>query len=123
MKILELNHVAIHVKDIEATCRFYADVLQLPRLPRPAFTFPGAWLQLGAGQELHIIGERNEPVTAHNRGNHFALRVDDLDAWERRLDKLGIEHLPRKTRPDGILQLFLRDPDGHVVELFSPPGA
>ncbi|HTD86806.1 MAG TPA: VOC family protein [Candidatus Binatia bacterium] len=123
MKILELNHVAIHVKDIEATCRFYADVLQLPRLPRPAFTFPGAWFQLGAGQELHIIGERNEPVTAHNRGNHFALRVDDLDAWERRLDKLGIEHLPRKTRPDGILQLFLRDPDGHVVELFSPPGA
>lgn len=122
MKILELNHVAIHVKDVEASCQFYGDVLQLTRLPRPAFTFPGAWFQLGTDQELHIIGERTEPVIGDNRGNHFALRVDDLDAWEQRLDKLGVSHLPRKTRPDGILQLFLRDPDGHVVELFSPPG-
>jgi hypothetical protein len=31
---------------------------------------------------------------------------------------LGVEHLPRKTRPDGASQLFLRDPDGHVIELF-----
>lgn len=121
MKIFELNHVAIHVKDVEASCEFYARVLQLPRLPRPAFTFPGAWFQLGAAQELHIIGERTEPVVAHNRGNHFALRVDDLDAWERRLGELGVKHMPRKTRPDGILQLFLRDPDGHVIELFAPP--
>lgn len=121
MKIHELNHVAIHVKDVEASSDFYGKVLQLERLPRPAFTFPGAWFRLGAVQELHIIGERTEPVMAHNRGNHFALRVDDLDAWERRLDELGVKHLPRKTRPDGILQVFLRDPDGHVVELFAPP--
>jgi lactoylglutathione lyase len=121
MKIFELNHVAIHVKDVEASCEFYSKVLQLPRLPRPAFTFPGAWFQLGESQELHIIGERSEPVNAHNRGNHFALRVDNLDEWEQRLNKLGVEHLPRKTRPDGILQLFLRDPDGHVIELFTPP--
>jgi lactoylglutathione lyase len=121
MKVLELNHVAIHVKDVEASCRFYGDVLELPRLPRPAFTFPGAWFRLGEAQELHIIGERTEPVIAHNRGNHFALRVDNLDEWEQRLDKLGVNHLSRKTRPDGILQLFLRDPDGHVIELFTPP--
>jgi len=122
MKILELNHVAIHVKDVDASCHFYGEVLQLTRLLRPAFTFPGAWFRLGQGQELHIIGERIDPVIGQHRGNHFALLVDDLDAWEWRLDKLGIDHLPRKTRPDGILQLFVRDPDGHVVELFSPPG-
>jgi lactoylglutathione lyase len=121
MKIFELNHVAIHVKDVEASCRFYGDALQLQRLPRPAFTFPGAWFRVGQAQELHIIGERTEAVASHNRGNHFALRVDNLDEWEQRLDKLDLQHLPRKTRPDGILQLFLRDPDGHVVELFSPP--
>src|SRR5262245_38462774 len=121
MKIHELNHVAIHVKDVEASCDFYANVLQLPRLPRPAFAFPGAWFHLGNSRALPLIGERTEPVMAHNRGNHFALRVDHLDDWQRRLDTLGIEHLPLKTRPDGILQLFLRDPDGHVIELFSPP--
>ena len=82
-----------------------------------------AWFRLGAKQELHIIGGRAEPVFAHNRGNHFALQVDNLDAWERHLDSLRTEHLPRKRRPDGAWQVFLRDPDEHVIELFTPPPA
>ena len=60
---------------------------------------------------------------SHNRGNHFALQVDDLGAWERHLDTLGAEHLRRKRRPDGAWQVFLRDPDDHVIELFAPPPA
>lgn len=71
MRIVELNHVAIHVSDVETSCEFYRNVLQLESLPRPAFTFPGAWFRLGAQQELHIIGERGEPVHSHNRGNHL----------------------------------------------------
>ena len=121
MKIHELNHVAIHVSDVDKSCRFYREVLQLEPMSRPAFTFPGAWFRLGANQELHLIGERGAPVVSHNRGNHFALRVDLLDPWERHLDSLGVEHLPPKRRPDGAWQVFLRDPDGHVIELFTPP--
>ena len=123
MKVHELNHVAIHVRDVGKSCRFYQEILRLEPIPRPAFTFPGAWFRLGTDQELHLIGERAEPVVSHNRGNHFALRVDDLDAWERHLDSAGMEHLPRKRRPDGAWQLFLHDPDGHVIELFTPPSA
>jgi hypothetical protein len=26
-------------------------------------------------------------------------------------------------RPDGATQIFIRDVDGHTVELFTPPGA
>jgi len=121
MKIHELNHVAIHVSDVDQSFRFYREVLQLEPIPRPAFTFPGAWLRLGANQELHLIGERVAPAVSYNRGNHFALRVDVLDAWQRHLDSLGAEHLPPKQRPDGAWQVFLRDPDGHVIELFMPP--
>ena len=123
MKIQELNHVAIHVSDVEQSIRFYREVLRLEPIPRPAFTFPGAWFRLGANQELHIIGDRTQPVFSHNRGNHFALQVDDLDAWERHLDSLGAKRLPRKRRPDGAWQVFLRDPDDHVIELFTPPPA
>ena len=121
MKVYELNHVAIHVRDVEASCDFYAKVLQLKPLPRPAFSFPGAWFQLGEHQELHIIGNRHEPDFSGNRGNHFALKVNDLDAWERHLDKVGAKHAARKKRPDGATQLFLPDPDGHIIELFTPP--
>ena len=121
MRIFELNHVAIHVADVEKSCEFYRHVLRLEPKPRPAFTFPGAWFRLGPDQELHIIGGRTNPVFSHNRGNHYALRVDDLDAWEQHLRKLGIEYLPRRRRPDGAFQIFLPDPDGHIVELFIPP--
>jgi len=123
MTIRELNHVAIHVGDVEKSCLFYRDVLRLEPVPRPAFTFPGAWFRLGVNQELHLIGDRLEPVVSHHRDNHFALRVDELEAWERHLDSAGVERLPRKRRPDGAWQVFVRDPDGHVIELFTPPPA
>ncbi len=120
MRTTQLNHVAIHVADVERSRQFYRDVLRLEEIPRPAFDFPGAWFQLGEDQELHLIGDRSAAVVSHHRGNHYALMVDDLDAWETHLRDLAVEHLPRRTRPDGALQIFLRDPDGHVVELCTP---
>ena len=121
MRIVELNHVAIHVHDVEQSCAFYATTLKLQRIERPAFTFPGAWFRLGVAQELHLIGDRREPVSSHRRGNHFALRVDDLTPWENHFQQLGLDYQPPHPRPDGALQLFLQDPDGHVIELFTLP--
>jgi lactoylglutathione lyase len=121
MKILDLNHVAIHVKDVEKSCEFYSKVLGLERISRPAFTFPGAWFRLGEHQELHIIGERVEPVISHNRGNHFALQVENLAPWLEHFGRLGLELRGPVQRPDGATQVFIPDVDGHVVELFTPP--
>ena len=121
MEIRQLNHVAIHVADVERSVAFYRDVLRLEPIPRPAFSFPGAWFRLGADQELHLIGERTREVVSHNRSNHFALLVDDFDAWERYLIDRGLDFAPRRVRPDGALQLYVIDPDGHYVELCTLP--
>jgi len=123
MKLRELNHVALHVADVGKSCTFYETVLQLESLPRPAFTFPGAWFRLGQAQELHLIGDRSAPVESGSRGNHYALMVDDIDAWEAHLRQHAVSFEPRRTRPDGAFQVFLRDPDGHAIELCTPPGA
>ena len=117
MHIVHLNHVALHVADVERSVAFYRDALRLEPIARPAFSFPGAWFRLGTDQELHLIGERKQDVVSHNRGNHFALLVDDLDAWEAHLQAAGANFLPRRTRPDGALQTSVVDPDGHYVEL------
>ncbi|GIW92356.1 MAG: glyoxalase [Pirellulaceae bacterium] len=119
--IRQLDHVAIHVKDVERSCRFYEEVLMLERIPRPAFTFPGAWYRLGETQELHLIGDRTEEVHSHHRGNHFALLVDDIDVWEAHFRALHVPYLERRTRPDGAIQIYVVDPDGHYIELCSPP--
>ncbi len=122
MLIRELNHIALHVVDVDASSQFYTKTLLLEKLPRPAFDFPGAWFRLGTTQELHLIGDRDAAVHSHHRGTHIALAVDDLDAWDAHLSSIGADRLPRRTRPDGAQQTFIVDPDGHWVELCQVPG-
>jgi catechol 2,3-dioxygenase-like lactoylglutathione lyase family enzyme len=117
MKIFELDHVALHVKDLDASCKFYREVMQLQSLPRPVFDFPGAWFRLGEHHELHLIGGRSQSVISHRQGNHFALRAENLDPWENHFKHIGFTKYLRKLRPDGAGQIFFEDPDGHVIEL------
>jgi catechol 2,3-dioxygenase-like lactoylglutathione lyase family enzyme len=123
LKNVELNHVALLVGDVARSCDFYQNVLGLAPMARPAFDFPGAWFRLGTVQELHLIGGTPPPSSATNqpRGNHFALRVEDLEAWRRHLQPLGLIVRGPVRRPDGAMQIFVRDPDGHLVELFTGP--
>jgi len=121
LEILDLNHVALHVQDVAASCRFYEGILNLPPMDRPAFTFPGAWFRIGPVQQLHLIGERTAPVVAEPRGNHFAVRVKSIKAAEADLKAKQVTFTGPKQRPDGMWQIFVRDPDGHVVELTELP--
>lgn len=118
MHIRQLNHVALHVENVEKSSDFYRTVLQLEPIPRPAFDFPGAWFGIGPdGQQLHLIGDRNHPVHSHHRGTHMALQVDSIEAVEKHLRKQKADFLGPWPRPDGAQQVFLQDPDGHWIEL------
>jgi catechol 2,3-dioxygenase-like lactoylglutathione lyase family enzyme len=121
VEIRDLNHVALHVQNVAASCRFYEEILNLTPIARPAFTFPGAWFQIGSAQQLHLIGERVLPVVAQPRGNHFAVRVASIRAAEADLQAKNISFTGPGQRPDGIWQIFLRDPDGHIIELTELP--
>jgi lactoylglutathione lyase len=122
MQILDLNHVALHVRDVAVSSRFYTEVLNLPQLGRPDFDFPGAWFGLGPVQELHLIGDRQQPVHANPRGNHFALRVASIRQAEEDLRRKKVPFMGPKQRPDGMWQIFIQDPDGHYIELTELPG-
>jgi lactoylglutathione lyase len=122
LSIIGINHVALYVADVERSVEFYKTIVGLTLLPRPAFDFPGAWFQIGTAQELHLIGVRTEPVVSGSRSNHFALEVDDLDTWEAHFKTIGTTYRPPKSRPDGVRQIFLQDPDGYWIEFFSMKG-
>ncbi|WP_026463134.1 VOC family protein [Adhaeribacter aquaticus] len=117
MQILNLDHVALLVKNIAASCKFYEDVLTLKSIPRPAFDFPGAWFQIGATQQLHLIGRQEAQEFVPLRSNHFAMQVASIKEAEQHLLAKNATFTGPKTRPDGAWQIFIQDPDGHYVEL------
>ena len=126
-----IDHVTLIVKDLEASRQFYCDVLGMEQIHRPGFSFGGSWFQAGETQIHLIIEHEDSPVAGEDmirqkdsssRNRHFAFEVEDCHKAVEQLKELGVPLFagPQK-RPDGFVQLYVRDPDGHVVKLFSPP--
>ncbi len=117
MKITGLNHVAVVVSDVSRSSRFYGKLIGLDPVPRPAFPFPGAWFRIGSDQELHLIGEDDASAPrARAGGEHFALRVDDVDSAAATLKERRVAIQGPIVRPDGARQIFVEDPDGNRIE-------
>jgi catechol 2,3-dioxygenase-like lactoylglutathione lyase family enzyme len=122
------DHVTIICAELEATRRFYVGLLGMEEVSRPAFDFPGLWFQRGNVQ-IHATqqsaeagqagwGDRGNSVVS--RGHHFAFAVHDVSQALRVANLEGVRIAsPLQQRPDGYRQLYLYDPDGHVVELVS----
>ena len=112
-----VHHVSLNVADVAAARSFYVDVLGLrERADRPDFPFDGAWLDCG-DQQVHLIAA----AVPDDLGQHFAVRVDDLDGCVDDLRARGVEVSAPKRVGTGR-QSFLRDPSGNTVELHEPAG-
>ena len=128
-----LQHCGLIVADLEASRRFYGDALGLEEVPRPDnFRFAGAWFQVGDDQ-LHLLVEAETtaraggadpgPSAKMGLANHVAIEIDDLAEARARLDEHGVAPIGGPMpRGDGYDQIFLRDPDGYVIELFQFTG-
>jgi catechol 2,3-dioxygenase-like lactoylglutathione lyase family enzyme len=125
-----IDHITLVVSDLEQSAKFYTEVLGMEAVERPDFGFPGRWFQAGSTQiHMNVEGEEAgksglvfQGATRLTRGFHYAFRVDDCDTAAARLAELRIPIAAGPySRPDGARQLYIRDPDGHLVEICSPP--
>ncbi len=121
MRILDLNHVALHVRDVSESVRFYRDVVGLDPKARPDFDFDGAWFALGSVRELHLLEGRADAVPSHHRAGHFAIEVVSVAEAAAHFLAKGVPVHGPQTRPDGAHQVFITDPDGHWVEFCQMP--
>ncbi|MFT7632248.1 MAG: catechol 2,3-dioxygenase-like lactoylglutathione lyase family enzyme [Mariniblastus sp.] len=130
LQVKAFDHITLIVADLDATCNFYGNVLGMTLPKRPAFDFPGTWFEI-KGVQIHATvasdlagqaGWGDRDVKSISRGHHFAFEVDDVADAHAEVLRLGIQVGDGpKIRPDGAYQLYIYDPDGHLVELFSSP--
>ena len=123
MAINGMNHFNVLTDDVEATRRFYVDVIGLTEGDRPDLGFDGAWLYAGGRPILHVSkarlpGERAGVI------DHMAFSATDLKGTVAKLNRLGVKHVLRQQAGTRIWQIFCHDPMGAKVELdFDPSEA
>ncbi len=136
-----LHHSAIHVRDLDASLRFYRDGIGLVTLMD--HEFDGPWGELfdapadrlrsvflgdighpDAGiVELVAFAEPDVGVREEKRAPGFLLLsfFVDVDATLARLDTHGLGNEPRRVEVPGptgpVAMATVRDPDGVLVEL------
>lgn len=117
------NHMALSVKDVQASVDFYKKVFQLKEIDNRSAIEGIRWLSMGEGKELHLISIVKEPVVI-NKAVHLAMATNKYEAFVSHLDKLGImyydwagkEHTVN-TRADGVKQIYFKDLDGYWIEI------
>ncbi len=117
---LRINHVSVNATDLQESVDFYVELLGAEPLTTPNFGLPVQWLALGTTQ-LHLFERDLEPTSHH----HFGITVDDLEPVFRVAEKRGaFDDIAFKNRlvelPGDVVQLYVRDPAGNLVEIDSP---
>jgi len=118
-----LDHVTLRTADLEGTRAFLEATLDLEVGYRPAFSFPGYWLYAGDEPIVHLLPGRAGPVDRHGETiDHVGFRLDDYDGKRRRLDELGIEYSTMELAELGERRLFIKTPNGILLELVFREG-
>ncbi len=120
-----LDHLVLTVRDLAATERFYCDGLGL-RLE----TFRGGRRALHFGSQkinLHEAGKEFDPKAQRPTPGSADLcfladrPLEDVQAQLARAGIAVIEGPVRRTGAEGpILSIYLRDPDGNLIEIATP---
>lgn len=124
MNITGLDHIVLTVKSIERTCDFYEQMLGAQ-----VIKYNGGRTALGLGDQkinLHEAGNEFEPKAAAptpGSGDLCLITTASLAQVEQNLLARGvtIEGGPvRRTGAQGpIKSIYIRDPDGNLVEIAS----
>jgi catechol 2,3-dioxygenase-like lactoylglutathione lyase family enzyme len=120
MTNLAVHHVAagIPAGTEDDARRFYADLLGLTEIPKPAPLVPrgGIWFASNDGFEVHL--QIDEPDTFKSR-RHIAFVTPDGAYLKTRLEQAGYATEDDPNFP-GYTRFYVHDPWGNRLEILTP---
>lgn len=125
-KLTALDHLVLTVVDLEVTIAFYRDVLGMTAKAFTPADGTARWaLSFGTQKiNLHLAGAEFDPKARRatpGSGDLCFLSDTPITEWQAHLERCGIaveEGPVQRTGATGpILSLYLRDPDGNLIEV------
>lgn len=121
---MKLASTRIVTQDVPALARFYEGVTGVAPVGNEDFVELRT-----AGSVLAICSQRSveqdnasAAVAAENRSMILEFEVEDVDAEQMRLKPLvGEWVLEPTTQPWGNRSMLFRDPDGNLINVYTPP--
>jgi catechol 2,3-dioxygenase-like lactoylglutathione lyase family enzyme len=110
---MKLSHLSLGVSNVDESEKFYRDILNLPALREGHEVFV-QW------PDFLLVLSENPP--ADRSKFHFGFEVGtsaDVDMWAGRLRENGVQVISGPATEGGTRQVFFRDPDDYVIEIFS----
>lgn len=124
MTVTAIDHVNLSVPSarLPEMLRFYTGIVGLVEGERPRFDFPGHWLYADDGRlaVLHLASyseDELELAQPTGRFNHLCFRMRGLPELKARLDAAGLQYREQRREGNPVIQVFVRDPAGVMVEL------
>jgi len=116
------HHMSFPVTDLDRSREFYEGVLGLQSIPRPHMgAIRGIWYAAG-NCEVHLIETPagadvgSPPPSLNPLARHSAFSIADYDETLTHLKSHGLEVVESR----GASQMWVGDPDGHIIELIVP---
>jgi len=117
-----LGHIALYVRALDVSERFYHDVFGMVVISRPH----ADTVYLTTGRDnlsLHLADGLG--AQGSQRVDHFGFLVEEataVDAWFDYLNKRNVTvSQPPKDHADGARSLYCRDPDGNTIQVLHHP--
>jgi glyoxylase I family protein len=115
LKVTGIDHVVLHVSDLERSKRFYIDLLGFTVAHESSWQ---SFLHCGSQQVALFQMRDGREIHAGAEMNHMALRLESGEYEEVKgiLEAAGV---PVHGRPGDDRCIYFNDPDGHPLQLLT----
>lgn len=117
LRVTGIDHIVLHVKDVERSKQFYMDVLGFDLDHETDHGRKMCFLRC-ASQGLDLMELTTGEVHGGEEMNHMGLRLADGERDEivAELEKVGVQVSGRANDPN---TMYFHDPDGHRIQVLS----